>query len=135
VLTALRAAAIGRRLAINELHRQPAPRVLRAKPGVVLSHTRARILRDARVEREIGAANDVDVPERRRCCGGLGFWLSGTARQSPSAYNNVSLYMIRRPMKITPNHAISDTIATTFALVGASPSAGRPATFFSMPVT
>ena len=135
MLAALRTAAIGRRLAIDELHRQPAPRVLGAEAGVVLAHARNEIFRHTRVERAIGAADDVDVPERRRSCGGFGFTLRGTARQSPSAYNNVSLYMIKRPMKITPNHAMSDTIATTLAPVGALPSAGRPATFFSMPVT
>lgn len=134
MLAALRAAAISGGLPVNEPHRQSAPRVLGAEARVVLTHARGEILRHTRVERAIRATNDVDVPDRWRGRAGLAPPFTGDGPQSPSAYNNVSLYMIRRPMKITPNHAMSDTIATTLAPVGASPSAGRPATFFSMPV-
>ena len=121
VLTPLRGAAVVRGFGVDELHGQAGPRVLGAAPGVMRRKPRRQILGDTRVERAVGATNDVDVP--------------GRGVQSPSAYNNVSLYMMKRPKKMTPNHATSDTAATTLALVGALPSGVTASAARAMPVT
>src|SRR6185503_7219698 len=57
-----RSAAVERRFRIDELHGQPLPRVLRAVAVVVCRDASRQVFRDARIERAIGAADDVDVP-------------------------------------------------------------------------
>jgi hypothetical protein len=119
MLAALRRAAVRGRFRVDELHGQPLPRVLRAAAVVVRGDARPQVLGYARVERAIGAADDVDVPANA---------------QRPSAYNSVSLYMMKRPMTITKIHAVSEIAATTLALPAASPSAGTVASERWIPV-
>ena len=121
MLAPLRGAAVVRGFGVDELHGQAGPRVLRAATGVMRRNPRRQIFGDARIERAVGATNDVDVPRR--------------GVQSPSAYNNVSLYMMKRPKNMTPNHATSDTAATTLALVGAVPSGDTASAARAIPVT
>ncbi len=117
MLAAERRAAVGRGLLIDELYGQPRPRVFRAAARVMRGDARVYVFGYARVESTVGATQDVDVPS-------IGTVLLA---QRPRKYNNVSLYMRKRPNKITPNQANNDTAATALALPGASPSGATPA--------
>ena len=119
MLTPLRGATVERGFLVDELHGQARPRVLGAATGVVRRDPRRQVFRNAGVERAVGTTNDVDVP--------------GRGVQSPNAYNNVSLYMMKRPKMMIMIHAVSDTAATALALPAASPSGATLASERWMP--